>query len=255
MCYNTKRCGFKQKPEMNMRAEVYFAFDKISDSVFNNSTVIAIDVLRASTTIINALVNGAVKVIPAADAGEAASLAGKLGIRDCILAGERGGLKLPGFDLGNSPLEFTEEKVKGRTILLSTTNGTNAIYKARTARCVLIGGVINRTAAAKEAIKQGNPVVILCAGTDGLFSADDVCAAGAVLDAMASFSAEPLETNDLGLVSCMVYSNWLEGKADLSLTFHYSRLIRLGFEQDVKFCFSRDITDIVPRYADGVIVA
>jgi 2-phosphosulfolactate phosphatase len=237
-----------------MQAEVFFAFDKITDSVFNNSTVIVIDVLRASTTIINAIRNGAEKIIPASDAAEAAALSGRLGAKDCLLAGERGGLKLPGFELGNSPLEFTEDKVKNRTVVFSTTNGTDAIHKARAARCVLIGGMINRTAAAKEAVKQKGRILILCAGTDGQFSADDICAAGAILDAIASLSSEPLETNDLGLVSCMVYSNWLEGKADLSLTYHYSRLIRLGFEQDVKFCFSKDITDVVPRYADGVII-
>ncbi|OQB24399.1 MAG: putative 2-phosphosulfolactate phosphatase [Firmicutes bacterium ADurb.Bin182] len=236
-----------------MRVEVHFAYDKIADSIFNGSVVIMVDVLRASTSIITAIKNGAEKIIPAGDPGEAASFAAKLGFRDCLLAGERGGLKLPGFDLGNSPLEYTQEKVKGRTIILSTTNGTNAINKARAARFLLIGGLVNRTAAAKTAIEKGCDVLILCAGTDGQFSADDVLTAGALIDAISAVDPH-LETNDLGLVSCMVYSNWLEGKADISLTHHYSRLIKLGFEKDVAFCFSVDSTDVVPRYSEGVIV-
>ena len=96
-----------------MRIDVVPVYGKMISSHISGSTVIVVDVLRSTSCITMAVKNGAERVIPAVDPGEAASIAGRLGIRDCVLAGERGGIKLPDFNLGNSPAEYSAENVQG----------------------------------------------------------------------------------------------------------------------------------------------
>lgn len=237
-----------------MRVDVYAQYGKVMDSQLSGCVAIVVDVLRASSTIVCAIGSGASQVIPAIDPGEAASIASRLGLRDAVLGGERGGIKLPGFHLGNSPLEYTAEEVNNKTVIFTTTNGTSAIHSVRNSEHVLIGAIINRTAVAKAALATGLDIVIQCAGTEGKFSADDICAAGAIVDAIAQLSEEPLEFNDLALCSCMIYADHKEGRADLSRTYHYGKLMELGFRDDLEFCFKEDISDVVPKYEHGVIV-
>ena len=236
-----------------MRVDVYNYSNKLNDHRISNSTVVVVDVLRATTSIIWAIKNGAEKVVPAQDPGEAAAMAIKLGSRECVLAGERGGVKMPGFHLGNTPMDFTGDIVSDKTVIISTTNGTEAICGVRSAKNVLIGAMINRTAVAKSAVEFGNDIIIMCAGTEGQLSADDVCAAGAIVEAVSRVSEGGAKANDLALIACLVYSDWVNGNADLSDTMHYSRLVRLGFEEDVEFCFKADVTDVVPVFKNGII--
>ena len=237
-----------------MRVDVFAQYGKVADSQLSGCVAIVVDVLRASSTIVCAIKNGANQVIPAIDPGEAAAIAYRLGVRDAVLGGERGGVKLPGFHLGNSPLEYTPETVGNKTVIFTTTNGTSAIHSVRNADRVLIGAMINRAAVARVAVDSGLNIVIQCAGTEGKFSADDICAAGAIVDSIAQLSQEPVEFNDLALCSCMIYADYKEGRADLSKTHHYSRLMQLGFQEDLRFCFQEDLTDVVPKYEHGVII-
>lgn len=157
-----------------MRIKTFAQTKKYTGNYLMDRTVIVVDVLRATSSIIWACRNGANRVIPVSDAGEGAAIAARLG--DCIMAGERGGVKLPGFDLGNSPLEFDHRIVKDRNVVINTTNGTGAIKAAEGAAHVLIGAMINHTAVARMAAQLDRDVIILCAGTEGEFSADDICA-------------------------------------------------------------------------------
>ncbi|MEL7610239.1 MAG: 2-phosphosulfolactate phosphatase [Bacillota bacterium] len=238
-----------------MRIDVISQYAKLTDNQLASCTSIVVDLLRASTTIIYAIKNGASQIIPASDPGDAVTLSSRLGGRDCVLCGERGGLKLPGFELGNSPLEYTPEIVKGKTVILSTTNGTLAIQSVRSSATMLIGALVNCTAVAKAAIQAGNDVVIQCAGTEGQFSADDAVAAGAIVDTLQKNLGAAPTLNDLAFCSRMLYQDYLDGRLDVSRTFHYGRLVELGFNQDVELCFQRDTTDVVPVYRNGVIVA
>ena len=225
---------------------------KLTDKLLSGSTVIVVDVLRATSSIIWAVKNGANKVIPAQDPGEAAAIAVRLG-RGCVLAGESNCMPLADFDLGNSPQEFTQDAVRNRTVIMSTTNGTNAIHNVRSAKTVLIGAMINRTAVAKRALALGDDVILQCAGTDGRLSADDLCAAGAILDAMERLSETPLNITDIALVARMVYRDFMDGRERFSAIYHYRRLVEMGYEADVRFCMERDVTDVVPMCVDGVI--
>lgn len=241
------------RKERFLKIDTIPLYSKLPVNQLSGCTVIVVDVLRASSSIITAIMNGAKRLVPASDAGDAASLAMRLGSRDCVLAGERGGLKLPDFAIGNSPAEFTAAAVGGKQVIMSTTNGTEAINSVKAAKTVLIGAMINRTAVARRALELGDDILIVCAGTAGRISADDLCAAGAIAEAMNGISAKPLTPTDFTMVCCMLYADWREGRADLSVTDHYSRLVRLGFEDDVKYCFTQDITDVVPVYDGGVI--
>ena len=238
-----------------MKIDVLPVYGKQNDSQLQDTTVIVVDVLRATTSIICALNGGAVKVVPTVDAGDAVALASRLGARECVLGGERGGVRINGFELGNSPEEYLARTVRGKTVIISTTNGTGALYSVRSADKVLISAMINRTAAAKAAAADGNDILIVCAGTDGQPSADDLLTAGAIISAVRSYAdIRPGELTDMALLCETLFDNWREGGFDLARTFHYSRLCALGFDKDVEFCFTPDTTDTVPVYKDGVIV-
>lgn len=139
--------------------------------------VVVVDVLRATTTIIHALAAGALEVIPCLEVEDARRTASRFAPGRVVLGGERGGLPIEGFDLGNSPEEYSPRVVADKTVVLTTTNGTRALEICRTARRVLVAGFVNVSAVA-EAIRDESAVDILCAGTRGRISRDDVLAAG-----------------------------------------------------------------------------
>ena len=236
-----------------MRIDVLPVFGKMISSHISSSTVIVVDVLRSTSCIVMAVKNGAGRVIPAVDPGEAAMLAGRLGAKECVLAGERGGIKLPDFDLGNSPAEYSEANVGGKTLIISTTNGTASIHGSSAAKNVLVGAMINRKAVAQRALELGDDIFIVCSGTDGAISTDDLIAAGSIVEAVCASYPGAAEITDIAKVCAMLYKDWREARVDLSTIYHCARLIRLGFGDDVRFCFQEDITDVVPVYENGVI--
>ena len=130
-----------------MRIDVLPIFGKQTDNQLQDTTVIVVDVLRATSSIICALNGGAIKVVPTVDAGDAVELAGRLGARECVLGGERGGIRINGFDLGNSPKEYLSRTVRNKTVIVSTTNGTEALHSVKSADRILLGAMINRMAA------------------------------------------------------------------------------------------------------------
>ncbi len=227
----------------------------LMEKQYHNRTVVVVDVLRATTCMVEALQNGANQVIPARDPGEAMAFAGHLGRKESLLTGERGGLRMPDFDLGNSPLEFTAQVVKNKAVVISTTNGTAAIHAARNASRLYIGCMRNRTAVARAAANDGQDITLLCAGTEGECSADDMVAAGAILHAILGEAGDEITFNDFARVCMLTYTAWKKGEADLTVTTHYSRLKDLGFDADLTFCFEEDQTGVVPRYENGSIRA
>ncbi len=236
-----------------MQVDVVLKNSKLLDNRLAGSTVIVIDVLRATSAIIWAVRNGASQVIPTKEPGEATDIAGRLGIKDCVLAGERGGIRISGFQLGNSPLEFTEDVVKNKSVVISTTNGTNTITNVRNASTLLIGAIINRTAVAKKAVESGGDIIIVCSGTDGNVSADDMCAAGSILAVLKTLLPEDTFYTDSALVCERLFEDHINGTFDIADIYHYKRLKKLGFVDDLKFCFELDKTDVVPYYSNGII--
>ena len=169
-----------------------------------------------------------------------------------ILGGERGCMILPGFNVGNSPFEYNRETVGGKTVIISTSNGTAAICGVRNARHIFLGALSNCSAAARKAAGFMDDILIVCSGTNRMISADDLCAAGAIINRLRSLCSE-LELTDIALICEHLYNSFKSGTFDLRKTFHCARLISLGFERDVDYCLSEDSTDCVPVYANGII--
>lgn len=160
-------------PRLNVHLLPYL----VAECELADATVVVIDVLRATTTITYALAAGAAQVIPCLEIEDARRAATKFPRGDALLGGERGGVKIEGFDLGNSPDEYTPEVVKGRSVVFTTTNGTRAMMRCRQAKRVLIGSFVNLTAVS-ESIHGEENVHLVCAGTEGHVSFEDSFLAG-----------------------------------------------------------------------------
>src|SRR5437879_6023984 len=146
------------------------------------SIALVVDVLRAGTTIIHALAAGCTCIRPCLEIDEARALADQMRAGRVLLGGERAGKPLPGFDLGNSPREYTAQVCRGTTLVLTTTNGTRALHRAAEAERVLIASFVNYSAVCEQLQHDTRPVHILCSGTDGEIALEDALLAGAFVD-------------------------------------------------------------------------
>jgi 2-phosphosulfolactate phosphatase len=158
-----------------------------------NGLVVAIDVLRASTTITQALVAGAAAVLPCLEVADAHALAAPLTRESYLLGGERGGLPIDGFDLGNSPCDYTPARVAERTLIFTTTNGTRAIAAAHLAHATLIGAFTNAAAITRYLLDPALvalPIHLLCAGTRGQITREDVLLAGLLIDRLQAAASD-----------------------------------------------------------------
>jgi len=211
-------------------------------------TVLIIDVLRATSTITTALANGAAGVLPVLTIAEAREAAAGLTPRTFLLGGERKALKIPGFDLDNSPRQYTREVVAGKTIIMTTTNGTVAIKQAFPAAALLIASFLNARAAAREAWKTGTDIYLLCAGTRNRFSLDDAACAGLLVHCLQEL--EPgARLGDLAFALRHLYLSYRDDLPHLiSHASHYQRLMDLGLEADIAYCLQQDVYDVVPRW-------
>jgi 2-phosphosulfolactate phosphatase len=215
---------------------------------------VVIDVLRATTTITTALLNGADTVVPVLAPEEAFQVVQENPERRFVLGGERKSLLIPGFHLSNSPLEYTEARVGGRPILFTTTNGTRAIRRAAGAEVVYIASFLNAPAVARELCRLGKEVAICCAGTYDQFSLEDTACAGAIIEFLAG-PDQAVELNDLGLVARELYRRF-DGRLGelLHVAEHGQNLARLGLQEDLLFCAQLGTTTALPRFIQEQIV-
>ncbi len=205
---------------------------------------VVIDVLRATTTITTALSNGAEAVIPFADLDECRAYRDKE--PEVLLGGERGGLRPEGFDLGNSPLEYTAERVFGKRIAYTTTNGTRAIESCRGAEEVLLGALVNRMATAEKLAASGLDAVLVCAGKYGGPNLEDTYCAGAIIEALKGPVSDTMRLTDRARIALTVFTGLrADGGNLLSTTDHGRDLVSLGFGDDVDYCGRTDATGTV----------
>lgn len=225
----------------------------VEELYFTNKSIVVIDVLRASNTIINALQNGAKEIIPVAAVEFAVKVSGGMFGGQTLLGGERNTKKIEGFALGNSPLEYSEEIVEGKTIVFYTTNGTQAITKAKFSEFLTICSFANLTAVANELIKKGNDFEILCAGRNNTLSLEDLICAGSLINEI-SKSKDDLNLTDSAKASVILNNSM--GKdihKMLAETDHAKLLIENGFEDDITFCSKLNSSNIVPLFIDNTL--
>jgi 2-phosphosulfolactate phosphatase len=184
-----------------------YALPKLADPAqVAGGAAVVIDVLRATTTIAYALEAGAAEVLPCQEVDEARLAAGRFSPGQCLLGGERHGLAIEGFDLGNSPSEYTPERVGGKTVVFTTTNGTRAMFHARPARRILIAGFVNVSAVVRQLIGE-EQVYIVCAGTEGEFSRDDVLLAGMIVELLTRRGGMNYQQNAQAITAREVWMN------------------------------------------------
>jgi len=235
-------------------------FHRMPPGATAGGIAVVIDVLRASTTIITALAHGAVAVLPRRSIDEARAAA--QAIPGGILGGERQCVRIEGFDVGNSPLEYTVDRVAGRTVIMTTTNGTAAIAACGEATEILVGAMVNRTAVANVARRLAvthrcRAIHLVCAGTDGDVTEEDRLTAGAILDAAAHDDDASFDALDAAAVAARDCYRAI-ANTDGQLTTHGlveafrasaggENLLALGMEADIKAAAAIDSLSVVPR--------
>jgi len=221
---------------------------------------IAVDVLRATTTMATVLASGgeAVQVFSDLEQLMQVSLQWPSELR--LRAGERGGAKVPGFDLGNSPLDCTPERVQGRRLFISTTNGTRALQRVQDALIVLAAAFVNRAAVVQYLLsKKPETVWIVGSGWEGSYSLEDTACAGAIAHSLLKQINLPLEElagNDEVIGAIALYCQWQDNLLELFYqASHGKRLLRLNCQEDLKYCAQTDILQVLPMQQEaGVLV-
>jgi 2-phosphosulfolactate phosphatase len=232
-----------------MKITMIPASQYICEEDIKGKQVVIIDVLRATSVITTAVANGAQEVVAVKEIDEALALREE----GCVMGGERKALKIEGFDLSNSPLEYTREAIGGRKIIMTTTNGTNAISRATSAKEIIIGCMLNGKAVAKRIASSCDDTVIACAGTKGQFSIDDFICAGKILYDLKELCN--IELDDMCSAACMAYEDYKGRVLEyVKNAAHYKYMLSIGLEDDIEYCFKEDETDVVPVYRKGCII-
>lgn len=218
-------------------------------------TVVVIDVLRASSTIVEALASGARALYPVAEIEEALRLANTLGREEVLLCGERRSLPIEGFDLGNSPGDFIAERVGGKLLVMSTTNGTGVTMAASGAERVIVGSWLNLTAVVDDLARTGAEPVFLCAGREGKFGLEDAVCAGTLAAALMERSGDDdWELNDGAMAALAMALRYPDPDELLRETAAGKKLVEAGLREDLAFCALTDRHDVVPVLHDRQII-
>ena len=239
-----------------MRLDVFYTpvQAKIADTA--GRLVVIVDVLRASTTVATALGNGAKTVMPLEGADEVISRSKEFHRSQIILAGEQKMLPITGFDLGNSPQDFTKKAVEGKTILITTTNGTRALLGVQGARDIVIASYVNFTAVLammKVAASSNTDIAIICAGEEGGFTLEDAACAGRYVRALPKRS-DSMHLNDAASASVLIEKKYGENIAKLfKESSHGQALEEAGFGDDLAAAAEVDSYPVVPIYQERQI--
>jgi 2-phosphosulfolactate phosphatase len=254
---------------MPRRLTVHLLPALFEPSELTGGVAVVVDVLRATTTIVTAMKNGARSIIPCETIEDAFwrrdshvdPLARKSGVRgaDTLLGGERGGQKIQGFDLGNSPAEWSREVVADREIAFTTTNGTRALLRSAMADRIVCGAFANLQVVCDLLNKGAQPIHIVCAGTVGKVSTEDSLFAGALVDLLLENGAPSEPSGDQAFDVCdaarLVLAHWktVSGSPDglfqaMKAGSGGRNLMRLGLEADIRTAAALDQVDLVPEY-------
>lgn len=245
-----------------MKIDIIISAGDIKEKKVQDKTVVVIDMLRATSVIITAIANGCKEIIPVLAVEEALELV-RENRHKHIVGGERNAVKIEGFDCSNSPLEYTRDLIKDKTIVITTTNGTRAIKNCESARHIYMGAMINAVEVAKAVISKDNDIVLVNAGTYDEFSMDDFICSGYIIDCILKLrnqsegleieNADSIELSDIAKTAHYIYKSNEDITSYIENASHYNRLEKLGLQEDLQYCCQKSIIEVVPEYKDGVI--
>ena len=234
-----------------MDAEVFLTHSNVSEGDVQNRTVVVIDVLRACSTIVTALDQGARAVVPVLDMAQAGRIASNLDPDVYRLGGERGGEKIEGYHLGNSPQEYTADAVEGRDVILNTTNGTRALERVKEANTLVAACFLNAGRVADFVRRTAEAVTIVCAGRQNRLALEDTLCAGLLLDRIWD-GDEPYPVTDSAHTAYTLYHT---DRNDLDNALrganHAEKLVTQNYERDLDYCFRVDALPVLPYYTDN----
>jgi len=234
-----------------MKIDVIGSATQVNAESVRGKTAVIIDVLRATSVMVTALANGAKQVIPVISPEEAFVMKEKMGDA-VLLGGERDAIPITGFDYGNSPLQYTRDVVAGKTIVMTTTNGTLAINNAADADQLIIASFLNAEEVVK-CIRDKEDIALICSGTDGQFTLEDALCAGYLIEQLLMYN-ETINLTDMAVAMHQLYK--ASGQDIIALASqgkHYQNLVRKGFVKDLAYCFRTGVLDNVPVRVGGVL--
>jgi len=235
-----------------MDIDLCFTAQELNPSSVDGKIVIILDVFRTSATIITALKQGATKIIPCSTPLEALRLKKEKPI--FLLGGELNSQKVTGFDLGNSPREYTADFIRGKTIILSSTNGIPALQRVKKAAQTYIGSFLNAPALVQKLIKDNHDLFLVCVGTQGKYALEDTCCAGYFLHLLQN-NTKPF-WHDRTLSALALYQHYQKNLPYyLSHSQNGRNLLAQGYWYDLEYCCTRNSLDTIPQYSHGVIQA
>jgi 2-phosphosulfolactate phosphatase len=216
----------------------------------NNATVVIIDVLRATSTIATALFNGAKTVIPVDSVSRCIELGKQM---ECLTAGERDGQIAEGLKYGNSPFEYPRDFIKGKTLVLTTTNGTRLLHMAleKGAATIITGSFPNLTAVCEYVIKKKQPVILACAAWKDRVNMEDTLFAGAIIDRVKEHFTIHCDSSQIAETLYNVAREDLFAFMKEKDASHFHRLSGFGLEKDIQYCLTPDVANVLPFYETG----
>jgi 2-phosphosulfolactate phosphatase len=226
----------------------------IGSELLSDRVVVVIDVLRATSVMVQAMSQGATEIIPVKTVEEAFQMAKTFSPNDTLLGGERESRKIEGFDLGNSPREYQGEKVRGKRLILTTTNGTKAFHAVSSGKKVLVGSFLNIAAVAGRCFELNRDLFIYLSGDEGNFSLEDTVCGGMLIDRIIKKGGRSFLLTDASRSAHILFQKFEANIAEsFYLSQHGRNLVARGFEEDLPYCAQVDMANVVPVFKDGVI--
>ena len=237
-----------------MKVDVSFTVDELQYHEKSDKIGVAIDVLRATSTVVMAFKNGCASFTPITTIEKAREATKSYEKGTVLLGGARKGLRPEGFDLGNAPDDYPIEVVKGKNIIFTSSNGTKTMYALENAKIVFISSFLNISAVCKEIASLHTDVLIACAGDFGLFSLGDTVCAGMMVQKLSNILPGELKKSDTAAVAEFLYTLYKDDIRNMLFKSEWGQhLVRIGQGKDIDTCAQIDICTVVPRFRDGVI--
>ncbi len=243
--------------DIGTKIHLYFTIYGVPHEKLKDRRTVVIDVLRTATSIVHALKNGAKYVIPAESASDAGNLASQIPRDDVLLCGERDARMVDGFDLGNSPSEYTRERVNGRRIIFASTNGTPAVVRASHAKSVFLAGFVNLDAVIDAILSLDDPfpMMLLCSGNSNKISLEDSVCGGLLIKRLRERGKFDFELNDGAKVAELLAEKFGGDMLKLLNESDHGRYLKkLGMEDDLLLCAAESVNSVVPVLLDGRLV-